>query len=139
MTVAVLDHAAAAVPRVREGDVTYEFFRSGGPGGQNVNKVSSGVRIRHIPTGIATECRETRDQGKNRKIALEKLQTILDAGAQGAAAQRERDDRRGQVGSGMRGDKIRTYREKDDVVTDHKYGNQTRLSKLLKGDWDDLK
>lgn len=139
VTVAILKGEAVSETVIRYQDVEFEAFRSGGPGGQNVNKVSSAVRARHIPTGITTECREERDQWKNKQRAIQKLQHMINQAQIDNATSQNNASRRDQIGSGMRGDKIRTYRTKDDVVTDHRSGNQTRLSKILKGDWDDLK
>ena len=139
VTVAVLPEGRSEASRVRASDVTMEVFRSGGPGGQHQNKTSSGVRLRHVPTGTVVESREERDQYKNGRRAMEKLEEALETAAREAAFSEEAGNRRSQVGSGMRGDKIRTYRVRDDRVTDHRTGLQTSLTKIERGDWSDIK
>lgn len=135
MTVAVISGARPTLAPFRDSDIEWEFFRCGGKGGQNVNKVSSGARGRHRPSGLVAECREERDQGKNRARCVEKLRAAYYGGADAKARATEDAARRTQVGSGMRGDKVRTYRERDDIVTDHRTENRTRLTDLQRGNW----
>ena len=139
VTVAVLDGSAPVLTEIREADLEWDFFCAGGPGGQNQNKVSSGARLRHLPSGFVTECREERDQPKNKARCREKLARALREGALERHQTAQNASRRSQMGSGERGDKTRTYRVQDDVVTDHATGRKTRLSLLSRGDWDALK
>lgn len=138
-TVAVLNELNSSKVIIRECDLEWKFCRSGGPGGQNVNKTSSAAQLRHIPTGILIDSRETRDQGKNRQRALEKLKQKLEEMQTNKHQTSTNASRNNQIGSGERGDKIRTYREKDDIVIDHRSNKKARLSDIMKGDWSKLK
>ena len=121
--------------KVSEADLKWETMRSGGKGGQNVNKVESCVRVTHKPTGLAVRCESERSQSRNRQTALAILTARL------ASAQRERQqnaqatDRRAQIGTGQRGDKRRTIREKDGVVTDHILNRKWRYADYVRGLW----
>lgn len=137
VTVAVLERECSTF-ELNEKDLEYEYFRSGGPGGQHQNKTSSGVRVRHIPTGITAESRG-RSQKNNRRLAREEVQTKLVSKRASKIHNSQNRRRKNQIGSGMRGDKIRTYRVRDDKVVDHRTNKKARLSSLLKGDWSDLK
>jgi peptide chain release factor 1 len=118
-TVAVLPEVPETEVVIRPEDIEWEFFRSGGKGGQNVNKVSSAARIRHKATGIVVQCQTERDQYQNRQVALSMLRAklweaaeIKAAAALGAA--------RSVIGRGMRAEKIRTYNFPQNRVTDHR-------------------
>jgi peptide chain release factor 1 len=118
-TVAVLPEVPETDVVIRPEDIEWEFFRSGGKGGQNVNKVSSAARIRHKLSGIVVQCQTERDQYQNRQVALSMLraklweaQEIKAAAALGAA--------RSVIGRGMRAEKIRTYNFPQNRVTDHR-------------------
>jgi peptide chain release factor 1 len=118
-TVAVLPEIPETEVSIRPEDIDLEFFRSGGKGGQNVNKVSSAVRIRHKPTGLVVTCQTQRDQFQNRQVALAMLRAKLweqeetkAAAAMGAA--------RSIIGRGKRAEKIRTYNFPQNRVTDHR-------------------
>ncbi len=120
-TVAVLPEIPEAEIVIRPEDLEWDFFRSGGAGGQNVNKVSSAARIRHKPTGIVVSCQIERDQFQNRQVALSMLRAKLweleelKVAAQLGAA-------RSVIGRGMRAEKIRTYNFPQNRVTDHRIG-----------------
>lgn len=135
VTVATFAETASAEFKVNPADLEWDTMRSGGKGGQNVNKVETCVRVTHRPTGLAVRCESERSQSRNRVTALAILTARL------ASAQRERQqgaeaaDRRAQIGTGQRGDKRRTIREKDGVVTDHILGRKWRYADYVRGLW----
>lgn len=118
-TVAVLPEIPESDVVVRPEDIEWEFFRSGGKGGQNVNKVSSAARIRHKPTGIVVSAQTERDQYQNRQVALSLLRAKL---WERELMHREAalSDQRSVIGRGMRAEKIRTYNFPQNRVTDHR-------------------
>ena len=120
-------------------DVQIDTFRSSGAGGQKVNKTSSAIRVTHIPTGMVVECQDERSQYKNKARALSILASRL------ARAEKERQDaavsaqRRAQVGTGMRNERIRTYNFPQGRVTDHRIGlTLYKLDAVMNGDLDEL-
>jgi len=118
-TVAVLPDIPETEQYIRNEDLDWEFYRSGGKGGQNVNKVSSAVRLRHKPSGIVVQCQTERDQFQNRQVALSMLRAKLwerDMMAREQAV----SEQRSVIGRGMRAEKIRTYNFPQDRVTDHR-------------------
>jgi peptide chain release factor 1 len=119
-TVAVLPELEDFDIHIEPADLDWDFFRGGGHGGQNVNKVSSAVRLTHKPTGIVVTCSEERDQPKNRDKAEKKLRQILWEQAEEKQLSEMSADRRAQIGTGMRNEKIRTYNFLQDRVTDHR-------------------
>ena len=118
-TVAVLPEIPENEVVIRPEDIEWDFFRSGGKGGQNVNKVSSAVRIRHTPTGLVVSAQTERDQYQNRQVALSLLRAKL---WERQLLERERtlNEQRSVIGKGMRAEKIRTYNFPQNRVTDHR-------------------
>jgi len=135
ITVAVLDDEQVIGEVMDQRDVEIETTRGSGPGGQNRNKIESCVIATHRPTGLTVRIDNERSQHQNRATALRMLASRLYQSA-GERMKNERDQlRREQVGTGMRADKIRTYREQDDQVNDHRTGQKWRLKLWRRGEW----
>jgi len=137
VTVAVLDVPDTGAFVLRDADIEVLVTKDTGPGGQHRNKTESCIVMRHLPTGLEAKA-ASRDQHQNRRQARAVLEARMAAYFADKAQTARNADRRGQVGSGMRGDKIRTYRVRDDVVIDHRSGTKMRLSALLTGGLDML-
>lgn len=118
-TVAVLPEIPENEISIRSEDLELEFFRSGGKGGQNVNKVSSAVRIRHTPSGIVVSAQTERDQYQNRQVALSLLRARLWE-RELMARETAMSEQRSVIGRGMRAEKIRTYNFPQNRITDHR-------------------
>jgi peptide chain release factor 1 len=127
ITVAVLDLLAVSPTPFHESDLEITTTKGSGPGGQNRNKVETCVVIRHKPTGLVVRSATERSQYQNKTIALEILKSRLDQQEKKTQHSEQNAARQGQIGSGERGDKIRTYREKDDRVIDHRSGKKSSL------------
>ncbi|MCH8814579.1 MAG: peptide chain release factor 1 [Chloroflexi bacterium] len=138
-TVAVLPEADEVDIQINEGDLRIDVFRAGGHGGQSVQKNSTAVRITHLPTNVVAQCQDERSQGRNKQKAMAVLRSrLLDIEIR---KQREQidSDRRSQVGSGERAEKIRTYNFPQDRITDHRVGyTRHDMPALLDGDIDDI-
>jgi len=118
-TVAALPEIPETDIAIKPEDVVWEFYRSGGKGGQNVNKVSSATRLRHTPSGIVVACQSQRDQYQNRQVALSMLRAKLWEKREMEQSQ-ALSEQRSIIGRGMRAEKIRTYNFPQDRVTDHR-------------------
>jgi peptide chain release factor 1 len=133
-TVAVLPVAEDVEVEIRAEDIQIDVYRSSGPGGQSVNTTDSAVRIVHKPTGIKVECQEERSQLQNREKAMRYLRARLLQRAQDEAQAKEAADRRSQVGTGERAEKIRTYNFPEGRVTDHRIKHTShQLQDVLAG------
>ncbi len=139
VTVAVLREAEDVEVKVNEQDLRVDVFRSSGPGGQGVNTTDSAVRITHLATGLVVTCQDERSQIKNRAKALRVLKARLLERAQEDQRAQIAADRRSQVGTGERSERIRTYNFPQARVTDHRI-NLTlhKLPQVLEGDLDEL-
>jgi peptide chain release factor 1 len=138
-TVAVMPEAEEVDVKINESDLRIDTFRSSGPGGQNVQKVSSAIRITHIPTGLVVACQEERSQHQNKEKAMSLLRTrMLEAEIEkqrGEIAQM----RKIQIGTGDRSEKIRTYNYPQNRITDHRIGFSTYdMTTFLDGGLDEM-
>jgi peptide chain release factor 1 len=137
--VAVLPEAEDVEIKVDERDIRVDVYRSSGPGGQGVNTTDSAVRITHIPTGLVVTCQDERSQIKNRAKAMRVLKARLLERAQDEQQAAIAADRRSQVGTGERSERIRTYNFAQNRVTDHRVGlTLHQLPEVLEGAIDEL-
>ena len=139
VTVAVLPEAEEVELEINQSDLQIDTFRSSGAGGQHVNKTESAIRITHLPTGLVVECQDERSQHKNRDKAMKVLRSKL------LEAEREKQtsaiaaERKSQVGTGMRNERIRTYNFPQGRVTDHRIGlTLYKIDSIMDGDLDEL-
>ena len=138
-TVAVLPEAEEVEIDIGPNDLQIDTYCAGGPGGQHVNKTASAVRITHIPTGIVATCQDEKSQHKNRDKAMRVLRARLLAKAQEEQHEEVAQQRRSQVGTGDRSERIRTYNFPQTRVTDHRIGLTThKLALILDGDLDEI-
>ena len=137
VTVAVLRQPVGITIKLRDKDLKIETMRSSGPGGQHANKSDSAVRITHIPTGIQAYA-GTKSQVANKKRALGVLKARIHDAQLSKSKKAHAKNRSKQVGSGMRGDKVRTIRYQDGRVSDHRSGKKVNLKIWLNGELDRL-
>lgn len=135
VTVAIIDSNRSQVASIKESDIRIEWFSGTGGGGQHRNKHQNSCRLIHIPTGI-TESAQTRSRESSYKYAFDALKKRIESESASKANGEISIIRKEQVGSGMRGDKIRTYRFRDDLVKDHESGKSASCDKVMKGNFD---
>ncbi len=138
-TVAVLPEADDIEVELNPGDLRIDTYRSSGAGGQHVNKTESAIRITHIPTGIVVQSQDERSQGRNKEQAMKVLKSRLYELYSTEQAEKEASQRKSQVGSGDRSERIRTYNFPQGRVTDHRI-NMTlyKLPQFIDGDMDEI-
>ena len=138
-TVAVLPEAEDVELEIDPNDLKIDTFRSSGAGGQHINKTSSAIRITHIPTGTVVECQDERSQYKNKDKALKVLKSRLLKEKQDKQASEIAADRKSQVGTGDRSERIRTYNYPQGRLTDHRIGlTLYKLEDILNGNLDEV-
>ena len=138
-TVAVLPEVDDVEIEINPKDLQIDTFRSSGAGGQHINKTSSAIRITHLPTGMVVECQDERSQFKNKDKAMRVLRSRLYEIEQAKQDAQVAADRRSQVGTGDRSERIRTYNYPQGRVTDHRIGlTLYRLDDILNGDLDEV-
>ncbi len=139
VTVAVLPEMDEVEFHLDMSEIRIDVFRSSGAGGQKVNKTSSAIRVTHIPTGTVVECQDERSQYKNKDRALSILASRLAQAEREKQAADRADERRSQVGTGMRNERIRTYNFPQGRVTDHRIGlTLYKIDAVMNGDLDEL-
>jgi peptide chain release factor 1 len=138
-TVAVLPEAEEVDVQISDKELKVDVMRAGGPGGQSVNTTDSAVRITHLPTGLVVLCQDEKSQHKNKAKALKILRSRLLEAEQARQEAERSQERRSQVGSGERSEKIRTYNFPQDRLTDHRIGlTRHNLQGVLDGDIQDV-
>ncbi len=139
VTVAVLPEADEVELEINPNDLRIDVYRSSGPGGQSVNTTDSAVRVTHIPTGLVVTCQDEKSQHKNKAKALKVLRARLLDQMMEKQQQEISQDRKSQVGTGDRSERVRTYNFPQNRVTDHRVGfTMHRLDSFLEGDIDEL-
>ena len=138
-TVAVLPEADTADIQIDEKDLRIDRFRAGGPGGQSVNTTDSAIRVTHIPTGLVVQCQDEKSQHKNKAKAIKVLRARLFDLEQQRIDSERAATRKGQIGSGDRAERIRTYNFPQNRVTDHRVGfTLHKLDRVIEGEIDEL-
>ncbi len=139
VTVAVMPEAEEVDIDISPGDLRIDVMRASGPGGQSVNTTDSAVRITHVPTGVVVQCQDEKSQHKNKAKAMTVLRSRLLEFEQQKAADERATERRAQVGSGERSEKIRTYNFPQSRVTDHRAGvTLHKLGAIMEGNLEEL-
>ena len=139
VTVAVMPEAEEVDVQIDPGELRIDVMRAGGPGGQSVNTTDSAVRITHLPTGVVVQCQDEKSQHKNKAKAMTVLRSRLLEHEQQKAADERASERRAQVGTGERSEKIRTYNFPQSRVTDHRAGvTMHKLDAVMEGDLAEL-
>lgn len=135
VTVAVLPEPTETQLVLRDQDLEWGTCRGSGAGGQNRNKTESAVQLKHVPSGIMVRCESERSQHMNKATALSTLRARLWEARHAGLAETRSNERRQQVGSGMRGDKRRTIRTQDGQVQDHVTGRRWSYKDYVRGNW----
>ncbi len=135
ITVAVLPEPTPTQVVLREDDLEFSTCLGSGAGGQHRNKTESTVQLKHKPSGLMVRCESERSQAQNKETARAILRAKLWQAEQERVSGARNDDRKRQVGSGMRGDKRRTIRTQDDTVNDHFTGRSWKFKQYARGDW----
>jgi len=139
VTVAVLPQAEEVDVQINEGDLRIDTYRASGAGGQHVNKTDSAVRITHLPTGVVVAMQEEKSQHKNRAKAMKVLLARLFEAERSRAAATRAADRKSQVGTGDRSERIRTYNFPQGRVTDHRIGlTLHKVDRIMLGELEEL-
>lgn len=139
VTVAILPEAEEVDVQINPADLKIDVYRSSGPGGQSVNTTDSAVRITHNPTGLVVTCQDEKSQHKNRERAMKVLRARLYDEKMRQQQEEMAQDRKSQIGSGDRSERIRTYNFPQERVSDHRIGlTLHKLSQMLEGDIDEL-
>ena len=139
VTVAVLPEAEDVEVEINQNDLQIDTFRAGGAGGQHINKTDSAIRITHLPTGLVVECQDERSQHKNKDKAMKVLKSRLLEAEQKKQQKEVADERRMQVGTGDRSERIRTYNFPQGRVTDHRIGlTLYKIEDILNGNIDEI-
>ncbi len=139
VTVAVFPVASVRSSSFRESDCEVTTCRGSGPGGQKRNKTDSAVQIKHLPTGMFVRCETERSQSQNKATAFALLESRIEAIRNGNQQEQERADRKRQIGSGERSDKVRTVQMQNGQVVDHRTGKKVSVERYLRGDISSLK
>lgn len=138
-TVAVLPEVEEVEVDIAPGDLNIDTYRAGGAGGQHVNKTESAIRITHLPTGLVVECQDERSQHKNKDKAMKILRSRLYEKMQAEQNEKIASERKLQVGTGDRSERIRTYNYPQGRMTDHRIGlTLYKLDAILNGDLDEM-
>lgn len=135
VTVAILQEPTETQLCLVENDLEWSYCRGSGAGGQHRNVTDSAVQLKHVPTGIMVRCESERSKMQNRQVALSVLRARIWEVKENEASKGRAADRKAQVGSGMRGDKRRTIRTQDGIVTDHILDKRWPLKSYLRGEW----
>ncbi len=139
ITVAILPELDEIDVKINKADIREDTYRSSGAGGQHVNRTESAVRLTHLPTGIVVACQEGKSQHANRDIAMKMLRAKIWEYEEEKIRSKQASDRKEQVGTGERSEKIRTYNYPQNRVTDHRIGlTLNKLDTIMQGDLDEI-